>query len=463
MTAITDTSTTAQPSRQRMAAGRALRANVPRTSHAAWNPPADRFDPVAVLVEQNESRLPELVPVRMGRMIESAFAFYRGTAILMARDLVSTPNTGVAVHSCGDAHLMNFGMFASPERTLLFDINDFDETSRAPWEWDVKRLAVSMTLAARDAGFTVGEARTATLAAVRSYREKTREFAAMGSLDLYYTKIDDAAAVSVVGSQREKVRERAVNKARSRNSIQAMTKLTVMTSEGRIRIAEQPPLIVHPPIADDLAAVNEIIEQYRMTLRADVQHVLKGFEVIDVALKVVGVGSVGTRCFIVLMLDSYGSPLFLQVKEAGQSVLESTWTTPDYGSGDLPVSGPGERVVVGQQIMQSSSDPFLGWLPEVRGAHYYVRQFRDMKWSVDLTRATPTNTAEYGALCGWSLARGHAQSGHAATIAGYLGGGATFDEAVADFAAAYADQAQADYAALLAAVNAGDIEVQTGL
>jgi uncharacterized protein (DUF2252 family) len=436
--------------------GRALRSKVPRSSHAGWSPPPGRPDPVDVLMAQNASRVPELVPVRMGRMVESPFAFFRGSAAVMAADLASTPSTGIEVQACGDAHLLNFGLFASPERTLLFDINDFDETLPAPWEWDVKRLAASAVVAARQNGYDQTECAEAGRAAVRSYRLRMSMLAEMSALDLYYSRVDVDAAAAVMSSASRKMKKRALSKARRNTSARALEKLTAST-DGKPAIVDQPPIVYHPSeLASQVDEVRAVYDRYRTTLRSDVRTLLDRFHFADLAVKVVGVGSVGTRCFIALLFDELDSPLFLQVKEAEASVLEAHWKPAAQ-------ENHGHRVVAGQQIMQAASDIFLGWTVGIQGYHFYVRQLRDMKWSVDPSRATPSLLLEYLELCGWALARGHAQSGQAEAIAGYMGRGSAFDEAVVKFAVDYADHTERDHKNLLDAVDSGRLAATPGL
>jgi uncharacterized protein (DUF2252 family) len=389
-------------------------------------------------------------------MSESVFAFLRGSAAVMAADLATTPTTGIEVQSCGDAHLLNFGLFASPERTLLFDINDFDETSPAPWEWDVKRLAASATVAARGNGWDDDVARGAAASAVAGYRTVTTQLATMGSLDVFYAKVDaDKGSTLTEDPASRKVAKKAVARAHKRTSARAMAKLTVADAAGRPRIVEQPPLIVHPPPTDNAEEVLDFIKQYWQSVRADVRRLLTRFEVVDVARKVVGVGSVGTRCYVVLLRDALGTPLFLQVKEAEASVLEQHWPASEEQT-------PGRRVVEGQQVMQAASDVFLGWGSGAANSSY-VRQLKDMKGSVEVERLSPTMFTEYSALCGWALARAHAQSGKAADVSAYLGSSTKFDDAIADFALAYSRQVEDDYAHLLAAIEDGRVEAQRGV
>jgi uncharacterized protein (DUF2252 family) len=391
----------------------------------------------------------------MGRMSESPFAFFRGSAAVMAADLASTPTTGIEVQSCGDAHLLNFGLYASPERSVLFDVNDFDETGPAPFEWDVKRLAASAAVAGRHNGLPDDMSRKAANAAVASYRTATTDFAGMGSLEVFYARVDAGRATSLVSRPLRSLQHRVVAKARQHTATQALAKLTVSDEEGRPRIVEQPPLVVRLPVPDDASGIGTFVEALLSSLRTDVRWLLSQFHVVDVARKVVGVGSVGTRCYVVLLLDSIGSPLFLQLKEAEDSVLAPYWPPTD-------TIESGRRVVQGQQIMQAASDVFLGWGSDADGKHFYTRQLWDMKGSIDINRLTAPTLIDYASLCGWTLARAHAQSGKAAEVAGYLGSTAVFDEAIADFAMGYARQVELDHAELVAAVADGRVEAHSG-
>jgi uncharacterized protein (DUF2252 family) len=431
--------------------GRDLRQTVARRDHASWVPGPGR-DPIAILQEQNARRVPDLVPVRMGRMIESPFAFYRGAAAVMASDLSSTPVTGLEVHACGDAHLLNFGLFGSPERTLLFDVNDFDETMRAPWEWDVKRLATSAMVASRQNGFDEASTVEITRAGVRSYREWMSVFAGMTALDLFYSHVDAEKALSLSKTASPNAK-RQLDKARANTSARVISKLTVTGAGGDPRIKDQPPILSHSKELQSEKLVRRFFETYRTTVRSDVELLLQSFRLVDVARKVVGVGSVGTRCYIALLLDRNDSPLFLQIKEADHSVLEPHWKRNK-------VERQGQRVVGGQQIMQAASDVFLGWA-SAEGRDFYVRQFKDMKGSVDVSQLPSSAFQEYLELCGWTLARAHAQSGGAREISEYLGSGEQFDEAVTTFARSYGDQNSIDHQNLVDAVKAGRIAAVT--
>jgi uncharacterized protein (DUF2252 family) len=427
--------------------GRDLRHTVARRDHSSWEPHPGR-DPIAILQEQNTSRLPDLVPVRMARMLESPFAFYRGAAAVMASDLSSTPVTGIEVNACGDAHLLNFGLFGSPERTLLFDVNDFDETLRAPWEWDVKRLAASATVAARQNGLDEATAADITRAGVHSYRERMTEFAGMTALDIFYSQVEAEQALSLSKTAGPAV-HRQLDKVKTNTSARVISKLTVTSAEGVPRIIDQPPILSHSQELQS-AMIKRFFESYRTTVRNDVRVLLENFRLVDVARKVVGVGSVGTRCYIALLLDRSDSPLFLQIKEADHSVLEPHWKRTE-------VESQGQRVVEGQRVMQAASDVFLGWASAEDGRDFYVRQFKDMKGTVDVPNLSSSALREYLVLCGWTLARAHAQSGNAREISEYLGTGQQFDEAITAFATSYGDQNRIDHQALVDAVKAGKI------
>jgi len=391
----------------------------------------------------------------MGRMVESPFAFYRGAAAVMAADLSTTPTTGIEVQACGDAHLVNFGLFASPERTLLFDVNDFDETLRAPWEWDVKRLAASAVVAARQNGLDDLAAARIARAGVRSYREKLGLFAGMSTLDVFYTQVDAEPVLAASKTAKPAGARKAIKKIKQNTSQRALGKLTV-TADGEPRLVDEPPILVHADELGDAERIRHFYDHYQATIRVDVKTLLEDFHIADVATKVVGVGSVGTRCYIALLIDRDGTPLFLQIKQAVESVLESHWK-PER------VLQHGQRVVDGQLIMQAASDVFLGWATGDRGFEYYVRQFRDMKGSIDVPSLSPAQLVEYLEVCGWALARAHAQAGHTREIAGYLGNGEQFDEAVTDFSLAYARQNELDHQALADAVASGRIPAQEGV
>jgi len=455
------------------AKGKAARTAAPRVSHAAFNPGADRPDPIALLEEQAKTRVPELVPVRWGRMLVSPFTYYRGAALPMASDLARTPTTGLAVQACGDAHLSNFGIFGSPERRLVFDVNDFDETLPGPWEWDVKRLAASLEVAGRDNGFTTKQRRDIVTAAAARYRRAMREFAGMTHLEVWYTRADVDEARAEIDAQLtargRKTVDKSMAQARTRDSMQAVAKLTRVV-EGRPRILSDPPLLVPAAelIPDDAdremfaAQMTRLIAGYRRTLETDRRYLLEQFEFCDLARKVVGVGSVGTRCWIVLMLGrDHGDPLFLQVKEAERSVLSRFAGASRYAN-------QGQRVVAGQRLMQASSDIFLGWQRieaglDGRARDFYVRQLRDWKFSLDIPDMRPIGMRRYGELCGWTLARAHARCGDRIAIASYLGNSDVFDKAIAAFAVAYADQNERDYQALQDAAATGRVTAERGL
>jgi uncharacterized protein (DUF2252 family) len=498
---------------ERKAMGLEARDRAPVSSHTKWRPAADRPDPVALLEEQNLTREPDLVPVRHGRMMVSPFTFYRGAAKIMAADLKDTPVAGLEPQLCGDAHLSNFGAFASPERRLLFDLNDFDETLPGPFEYDVKRMAASFTIAARNNGFSAADAHSATLAAVTSYRESMASFAQMDTMDIWYAHLDEDELMAsirtfVAGTARqekaakkaervdrqkkapkkaekaakkaervdqeedrearqaEKRALKAFEKAHTRDSLQALSKLAELV-DGRYRIVSQPPVVVP---ARDLAAtyglsadevdraIHEQFRSYRATLQDDRRQLLERFQIVDMARKVVGVGSVGTRAFIVLLQGrDANDPLFMQVKEATASVFEPYLGKSRYRQ-------HGERVVQGQRMMQAASDIYLGWTKglDVR-RHYYWRQLRDMKGSVLVERMVPVGLTFYARTCGWTLARAHARSGDPIAIAEYLGDGDGFDTSITDFSERYADQNERDYQEFVNAVRSGRLEAVEGV
>jgi uncharacterized protein (DUF2252 family) len=457
---------------ERVARGKAARAEVPRASHATFEPSPKRADPIELLERQAATRVPELVPIRYGRMLVSPFTFYRGAALIMAHDLAGTPRSGLMVQCCGDAHLSNFGVFASPERRLVFDVNDFDETLPGPWEWDVKRLAVSMLIAARDNGYRAREQERVVLDTVARYRTAMAEFAGMKNLDVWYSHLDIESVIqefaSTVKRKLVKRAEKNIAKARTKDSMTAFSKLTESV-DGHVRIVDQSPLIV--PLAQLLSGrrrdamfseLRGLLRGYRDTLEFDRRVLLEQFELADFARKVVGVGSVGTRAWIALMLGRDGQdPLFLQIKEAEASVLEEF-----VGSSEFP--NHGQRVVVGQRLMQATSDIFLGWLHIDSGLDgkprdFYARQLKDWKGSVEIEQLVPKGMALYGTLCGWTLARAHARSGDRIAIAAYLGNGDSFDRSILEFSKAYAEQNERDYQELAAAVVSERITAETGL
>jgi len=444
---------------------------VPRTSQGGWGPPLDRPDPIAFLDAENAGRLPDLVPVRWGRMLESPFAFMRGAAGLMAADLARTPSTGVQVQLCGDAHMANFGVFASPERRLLFDVNDFDETTPGPWEWDLKRLAASAVVIARLSGMSADAQSEAARAAARSYRKHMTGFAAMGTLDVWYERVDAKAALRTIGRRAPAPVRSAVVGAHRQTSRAELPKLTVRTDGGVRRIADHPPLVTHQGVDRHSEAVRGVLAKYPVSLESDRRALLERFELVDLALKVVGVGSVGTRCFVALFMSDIGDPMFLQVKEAGRSVVAASVPrrptrtaaagSPRPGAPESPRAG-GRRVVAGQRLMQAASDIFLGWA-SAGDTDFYVRQLRDMKGTVATALLGPRGLVGYAKLCGWALARAHARSGAAAEIAGYAGNGGVLDEAIARFALDYADQTARDHTLLVEAVRSGRITATPGL
>jgi uncharacterized protein (DUF2252 family) len=456
---------------ERAERGRAARAAVARSSHGAYEPAAQRPDPIGILEAQAANRVPELVPIRYGRMLDSPFAFYRGAAAIMASDLAATPRSGFTVQCCGDAHLSNFGLFGSPERRLIFDVNDFDETLPGPWEWDVKRLSASIVVAGRERGYSARERERSVLATVAEYRRLMVQLAGARDIDVWYTSVDidtlgPALAAQVDAGLRKRAGELAA-KARTRDSMDALSKLT-RTVDGTPRIISRPPLIVS---LDDLAAgareetlalLRGIVGHYRSTLQDDRRVLLDGYELSDFARKVVGVGSVGTQAWIALLLGRDDrDPLFLQIKEAQPSVYEAL-----LGASAYPNAG--QRVVEGQRLMQATSDIFLGWLrwsesPDGIPRDFYVRQLRDWKGSADVGQMTSQEMTAYGRLCGATLARAHARSGDRIAIASYLGTGQAFDRAMPAFGEAYADQNERDYAALAAAVKSGRVLAETGV
>ena len=457
---------------ERRIRGKAARAEVPRESHSQWQPPPDRPDPVDLLASQGAARVPDLVPVRYGRMMETPFTYYRGAALPMASDLAATPASGLIVQACGDAHLSNFGIFGSPERKLVFDVNDFDESLPAPWEWDVKRLAASLEVAARENGFSDKDRKKIVVASARRYREVMRQLSGEGNLGVWYMHVDmDEFRTRFDGMLNERQRkalDKGLAKARTRDSMQELRKLTRIEG-GRPQIVPDPPVIV--PIRDLLGELagafdverelKDLIGKYRRTLQPDRRVLLEQYEFTDMARKVVGVGSVGTRCWIILMLGRDESdPLFLQVKEAEESVLARYAGSSRYGN-------QGERVVNGQRLMQASSDIFLGWQRATgldgKARDFYVRQLRDWKMSVDIATMIPRGLRLYGELCGLTLARAHARSGDEIAIASYLGASDVFENAIAEFAAAYADQNERDFEAFTAAIASGRLVAERGM
>jgi uncharacterized protein (DUF2252 family) len=428
---------------------------VPREQHAEWTPSRKRRDPVELVIESSKGRIPELIPIRYGRMMVSPFTFYRGTANIMAADLAPTPVTGLHAQLCGDAHLLNFGGFATPERRLLLDINDLDETLPGPWEWDLKRLAASFVFAARSNGFSAADQREAALACVRSYREHMAEYGDMPVLEVWYARLQLS---DVMTSLHDKV-----TRGRLKKQIKKATARTVAEHEfpklaeahgGRYAIKDTPPLIYHHPhINATRRNLEQALARYRETLAPERRVLLDRYQLVDFALKVVGVGSVGTLCAVALMMAAEDDPLFLQIKEAGPSVLEAY-------AGKSKYAHHGQRVVAGQHLMQAASDIFLGWTQGQAGRHFYIRQLRDMKIKPLVELFNPASMLDYAMMCGWTLARAHARSGDPAMMAGYMGKSDVFDKAIATFSKAYADQAEQDHAAFKDAIRQGRIEAQ---
>jgi uncharacterized protein (DUF2252 family) len=441
---------------QRQDAGKALRTTTPRSSHGAWTPAPGRPDPIDLLEAQAQTRISELVPIRYGRMLASPFAFLRGASVVMAHDLASTPTTGLTVQLCGDCHLANFGIYASPERTLVFDINDFDETLPGPWEWDLKRLAASFLVAARSFGLSPADARAIVLRLVESYRTQMQAFAQQTTLEVWYARLSVEDIVARLNDEQRKRVQEGISKAQSRDHLQALAKLTALSGDVR-RIVADPPTVM-PVESDTLRqTLRAIVRGYRETLQDDRRHLFKEYRLADVALKVVGVGSVGTYCYIGLFVGrDDDDPLFLQLKQAEASVLEAHLPKSKYHH-------HGRRVVAGQRLMQASSDIFLGWTHALSGRDYYVRQLRDWKYSVPLERLRVIGWFSYAEFCGWTLARAHARSGDRVRLAAYMGATPRLDEAIANFAEAYAEQTERDHAALVVAAESGRIKAQTGV
>ena len=451
---------------ERAVRGRAARSVARRSAHAGWRAAEGRRDPVEALEDQARSRVPELVPIRYGRMAASPFAFFRGAAAVMAADLAHTPVSGLRAQACGDAHLSNFGVFAAPDRRLLFDLNDFDESLPAPWEWDVKRLAASFAIAARENGLRRKARKAVAEATAEAYRDSMRAFASQRNLEVWYARFDVESALEAIEDEDPRTLKRVrrnLAKARSKDSLRALEKLTE-TVDGELRFRSEPPLLVpaeellpEPETRDLTEALLAVLDVYRDTLPGDRQHLLDGYAFRGIARKVVGVGSVGTRAWVVLLTGGDdGDPLFLQAKEAEASVLE-----PHAGASRF--RNHGRRVVEGQRLMQAASDIFLGWCPAVgleRRRDFYVRQLWDWKRSAEIERLTPRSFEIYGRMCGWTLARAHARSGDRIAIAAYLGAGDAFDRAIAEFAEGYADQNERDHAALVEAIGSGRLEAR---
>jgi uncharacterized protein (DUF2252 family) len=436
---------------ERLARGKALRSAVPRSAQAECSPLLGSRDPIALLEASNAGRMPELVPIRIGRMLRSPFTFMRGSAALMAHDLNLLPRSGIQTWACGDCHLLNFGLFATAERNLIFDLNDFDEAHPAPWEWDVKRLASSFVLAGRDNNHSEADCRKAARRSVRSYRQHLREYIHASPLDVWYARFDaddliEAAPTKAIRRSRQSM----AAKARRRIADHLFPKITTL-ADGHCRLTEQPPVLTHVCHGELEQRISEDLEDYQQSLSDERRVLLGRYTLEDVALKVVGIGSVGTRCLVALYLSEDGHPLILQIKQASPSVLEP-YTQPST----LP--NHGQRVVMGQRLMQSGSDLFLGWFPSRTGNDFFVRQLRDMKMSYPIEDISPLRLQHYADYCGWSLARAHARGGDAATISGYLGQGDAADQAMETFAIAYADQIERDHDSLKAAVQAGRVE-----
>ncbi len=440
---------------ERRAEGKRLRDVHPRTEHSGWNPPKNRRDPVEIVLAQNKGRLQELVPIRHGRMLQTPFAFYRGTAAIMAADLANTPISGIRVQACGDAHLSNFGAFATPERNVIFDINDLDETLPAPWEWDLKRLAASVVLAGRHIQLKQSESARAARAGVLSYREQMANYAFMKALEIWYDRIDLKRLIDSVPDDENRARiEQRLEKARRRTVVEHDFPKLAEHVGSTPRIKDNPPLIFHPPWIEEAKASGDFKAawaRYHDSLPEHVRVLFDRFHLCDTAVKVVGVGSVGTTCGIALFMAADDDPLFLQIKQANASVLEPYAGKSLHGN-------HGQRVVIGQRLMQSASDMFLGWSQGHLSRHYYVRQLRDVKISAEIESMDDEILRLYAEACGWALARAHARSGDAAMIAGYMGSGTTFDEAICDFAVDYADQAERDHKAFVKAFREGRVK-----
>lgn len=444
------------PPDERREQGKALRDGVPREAHGHWRAPRDRRDVIDILAESNRGRMQSLVPLRFARMMQSPFTFYRGSAAVMAADLATTPVSGIRVQACGDAHLSNFGGFATPERRIIFDINDFDETLPAPWEWDLKRLAASVVVAGRDIRLSESDANRAARATVRSYREHMADYASMRALEVWYDAIDVDRFLKALESpaRREMIAAR-IARTQARNTPEYVFPRMAEHRGAVPRLKDDPPLIFHPtreqaPGMD--SQYRETIERYRGSLAEPIRALFDRFHFCDLAFKVVGIGSVGTRCAVALFMAADDDPLFLQVKEANASVLE-----PYAGASRHKTHG--ERVVVGQRLMQSASDLFLGWATALNGSHIYLRQLRDMKISAVIEGFDAGDLRDYGRVCGWALARAHARAGDPALIAGYMGASETIDDAITDFAVDYADQTHKDHRAFVKAIRQGRIEV----
>lgn len=443
------------PYEDRRSIGKKLRDRVSRDAHSGWKPPLDRRNPIRMLRISSRGRIRQLIPLRYGRMVHSPFTFLRGTANIMAADLATTPTTWIRVQACGDAHILNFGGYATPERNLVFGLNDFDETLPAPWEWDVKRLAASVFVAGREIGLSDQDCKDLVCSTVRTYREKVAQYSEMNRLEVWYSRIEASTLLEITqGSKHHKGVSKQVRKAYMRSSASIFPKLTDVVS-GQRRIIDNPPLIYHLPEHSLLEAelVTEI-EHYRQSVRDDLHVLLDSYSLVDLAIKVVGIGSVGTRCSIALLMAAENDPLFLQIKEARASVLEPFAGRSQY-------QNHGQRVVAGQRLLQSASDIFLGWTHSNQGHDFYIRQLKDMKVSVNVQELSRSSYKSYCQLCGWALARAHSRAGDPAIISGYLGRSEVFDLAIAAFAKDYADQTEQDHAAMQAAIKAGIIQTTT--
>ncbi len=438
---------------ERLAQGKALRQRVPRTSHAEWTKASDRPDPVEMLERTSAGRVPELVPIRYGRMIHSPFTFLRGSAAAMAFDLAATPATGVRVQLGGDSHLNNFGAFGTPERNLVFDVMDFDETLPGPWEWDLKRLAASVVVTGRSIGVAERDCEEAAAAAARSYRQRIREYAEMRAIEVWYAHIDGTVVLDLArAADKRRCRQPTLAQARSQVAAHIFPRMTELV-DGHPRILDRPPLVFHPhPDSHFEDQMHSFFKQYRESLSSDRRLLLSRYRIVDVAMKVVGVGSVGTRCAVILLMADEHDPLFLQYKEAGESVLAPY-------AGKSQYANQGQRVVAGQRAMQASSDILLGWSSD-EGRDFYFRQLRDMKAVINVEGLSAAALIDYAQMCGWALARAHAKGGDAGLISGYLGKSDVFDHAIAAFARTYADATEQDYAAMLAAVKSGRLTIE---
>jgi uncharacterized protein (DUF2252 family) len=448
---------TLSPKDHRRARGQAMREAIPHKSHAGWKAPSNRPDPIDVLESSNEGRIKELIPVRYGRMLPSAFTFYRGAAAVMSWDLSNTPTSKIPVQACGDCHMLNFGAFGTPERNVVFDINDFDETLPAPWEWDLKRLAVSFVLAARENGFKDKEALEIAQTVGRAYREKMIAFSRSSILDIWYEKIDWSAVIEATSDERlQEYRKGKLKKEQKRTTQDYYFPKLTQQLNGRYVFKDNPPLMYHPPVKDRdvyFHTVKQAIELYAQSLQEDRAQLVRRYQLEDVAIKVVGIGSVGTLCAVALMFAPDNEPLLLQMKEARPSVLEPY-------AGKSIYENHGRRVVAGQRIAQSASDIFLGWT-ELEGKHFYIRQLRDTKVKPEPELWDAKQMQDNAQVMGMCLAKAHGRTGDAAIIRGYLGHRETFDEALAEFAMDYSEQVEKDYRLLVNAVASGRLKAQT--